>query len=126
MTAAADATQHGLFVEPAEIGGTKREALIVWYERHGFERIRETIWHRPPKPLSQWHALCTGRGRRCALRSQKLATTSRRRLPSTDPWKRYETGRRSPKRPGAHATGNGNTKVKQPSARSGTHRAFCR
>ncbi len=54
VTKAADATQHGLFVEPDEIGGTKLDALIVWYERHGFERAGNTIWHRPPTPQSGW------------------------------------------------------------------------
>ena len=54
VTKAADATQHGLFVEPAEIGRTKLDALIVWYERHGFERAGKTMWHRPPTPQSGW------------------------------------------------------------------------
>ena len=54
VTKAADATQHGLFVEPAEIGGTKLDALIVWYERHGFERVSGTIWHRPPRAHRGW------------------------------------------------------------------------
>ena len=81
VTKAADATQHGLFLEPTEIDRTKLEKLIVWYERHGFERVTKTIWHRPSTAHRGW--IGTLRRTLKKLRAA-LAGTVRNRFASDD------------------------------------------